>query len=185
VDGGPKRANPVRSDRVATVRAKSLPSVLALAVALFAAGCGDDDDDGGGDAETVTVEQTVTGEKLEPGEGKEGPTFFSTPSENIACHVSAKAARCDIRERSWKPPPEPASCKEIELDYGHGIVLTADGAEFVCAGDTTLGAPATLGYGEASQRGAFRCESEEDGVTCSDVEDGHGFFLSRQSFRIF
>jgi hypothetical protein len=160
-------------------------------------GCGDDDSD----SDTVTVEQTVTSEEgttveettgpestvevLEPGEGKEGPGFFSTPSKNIGCHLSAQAVRCDIQQKDWEPTPEPKSCKRSGLDYGHGIVLEPDHAEFVCAGDTTLGAPGTLGYGEAAQRGALRCESEEDGMTCSNVENGHGFFLSRQSFRIF
>ena len=181
------------------------PAFVVLAVALGAvvfAGCGDDDDDGG--TETVTVQQTVTSEEgttveettttsddaaevqtLAAGKGKEGPKYFQTPSKNIGCYVSGKAARCDIRERDWKPTPEPKSCKKIGLDYGQGIVVAKNHAEFVCAGDTSLGGPATLAYGRASQRGVFRCESEEDGITCTNVENGHGFFLSRQSFRIF
>ncbi len=162
-------------------------AVLAIAtLAGFASGCGDDDDED--EATTVTetapAATTADGDPAVPAveAGKRGPGFFSTPSGNIACHVGAKAARCDIRNRDWKPTPPPEPC---ELDYGHGIVATPDHAEFVCAGDTTLGAPNTLPYGEVSVRGQFACESAEDGVTCSHLETGHGFFLSRESFRIF
>ena len=57
--------------------------------------------------------------------------------------------RCDIAERDWEPPPAPAYC---ELDYGQGIALSAGGdPEFVCAGDTALGADAPLPYGESIQ----------------------------------
>ena len=167
-----------------------LPTLIAIAaLASFAAGCGDDDDEG------TTVTETATGSATEttapateatetpaPAEGKEGPDFFSTPSGNIACHVSRKAVRCDIRKRDWKPTPASEPC---ELDYGHGILATPDHAEFVCAGDTTLGVDDTLAYGERSRRGPFTCLSEPDGITCSHAETGVGFFLSRASFRIF
>lgn len=160
--------------------------LLALPIAaLLLAGCGDDDDGSTTVTETVEtaeVETTAGTETVPAGPRKEGPSFFSTPSKNIACHVGVDAARCDINERSWKPTPAPEPC---ELDYGQGIVLQSSGAEFVCAGDTTLGAPATLDYGQVSQRGLIRCESEEDGVTCSNTENGAGFFISRESFRIF
>ena len=63
--------------------------------------------------------------------------------------------------------------------------MGTDRAEFVCAGDTALGAPTILPYGASSRRGDFRCHSGRKGVTCSNAENGHGFFLSRQSFRVF
>ena len=96
--------------------------------------------------------------------------------------MSEEGVRCDIRNKDWKPTPPPEPC---ELDYGHGIFLDGTHAEFICAGDTTLGAPKTLPYGSSAQRGPFLCESEPDGVTCSHTGNGAGFFLSRQSFRIF
>jgi hypothetical protein len=165
--------------------------ILVAALALVAAGCGDDED--GGETETVTVSGTDSttattqsgAQNLSAGSAKRGPAFFSTPSENIGCHISTKGARCDIRERTWKPPPEPKSCKKIGLDYGQGIFVGADHAEFICAGDTALGAPTILPYGATSRRGAFRCRSGQKGVTCSHAGNGHGFFLSRQNFRVF
>lgn len=157
--------------------------ILIAALAVAAAGCGDDEEDG-----TTSQAQTQAAESaqnLSAAAAKRGPAFFSSPSENIGCHVSAKAARCDIRERTWEPPPEPKSCKKLGLDYGQGIVLGFSHAEFICAGDTALGAPTILPYGANSRRGPIRCHSGQKGVTCSHAENGHGFFLSRGSFRIF
>src|SRR5688572_24642381 len=181
-------------------------ALLALVVALTAttiviAGCGDDEGD-----DTVTVTETggesvsvetntdtaeTVDSETEPidtppvDEGNHGPKYFQTPSGNIGCYIDAQAARCDIRNRSWEPPPGDPAEKNCELDYGQGIVVSEDHAEFVCAGDTSLGGPNTLPYGQTSQRGRFVCESEPDGVTCSHLENGHGFFLSKESYRIF
>ena len=168
---------------------RALALALTVLALPLAAGCGGDDGD---ETAAATEAETVAGAAEAPentlsanGGGKLGPSFFSTPSENIACHVSRKAVRCDIRERTWKPPPKPASCKEIGLDWGQGIAVGTDRAEFVCAGDTTLGAPTILAYGQNSRRGDFRCHSGRRGITCSNAANGHGFFLSRQSYRIF
>jgi hypothetical protein len=158
------------------------------------AGCGDDEEDTV--TETVTTEGTETTDTAPGTESAEtattaavprrvrrGPRYFETPSSNIGCYIDARAVRCDIRERNWDPPPDDQDC---ELDYGQGIALGASGrADFICAGDTTLGGPATLGYGEVSRRGRLRCRSGQKGVTCSEIRSGHGFFLSRESYRIF
>jgi hypothetical protein len=170
-------------------------ALLLLALALAVTGCGDDDDP----EETVKVQETATTEETATavvtdtlpeekaasaagGATRIGPHYFQTPSGNIGCYLDQRAARCDIRKRSWKPTPPPEPC---ELDYGQGIAVGADHAEFVCAGDTTLGGPSTLGYGQVARRGDFRCRSGRKGVTCSHAANGHGFFLSRESYRIF
>lgn len=171
--------------------ALTFAAVLSLSIGFAA--CGDD-----GDETTVTetevVESTsdatetedVTEAPPEPqppaAPGTEGPEFFATPTGNIGCSVSPQGTRCDIAKRSWKPTPPPEPC---ELDYGNGISLGTDGAQFTCAGDTALGAPDVLGYGERSQRGVFFCDSAEAGVTCSNLETGAGFFISRESYRTF
>jgi hypothetical protein len=110
------------------------------------------------------------------------PQQFQLPSGNIACYLDTSGVRCDIRDRSWQPPAKPASC---DVDYGQGIELRASGASFVCAGDTTLGGGSTLAYGMSIERGPFRCDSSADGVECKDSRTGHGFHLSRASYRIF
>jgi hypothetical protein len=109
-------------------------------------------------------------------------TTFSTPSGNIGCVMDPEYVRCDIRDRSWEPPPEPANC---ELDFGQGIELANETrSHLVCAGDTTLGAEDTLEYGETSKVGPYRCVSAEAGITCQ-AESGHGFFLSKETYELY
>ena len=93
-------------------------------------------------------------------------------------------ARCDIANRSWTPPPKPASCP---LDYGQGVEVGRSGSgHLVCAGDTALNAQATpLGYGQASRVGPISCVSATTGMTCTNTGNGHGFFISDQSYRTF
>ena len=109
-------------------------------------------------------------------------TAFSTPSGNIGCVMDPEYVRCDIRDRSWEPPPEPSSC---ELDFGQGIELANETrSHLVCAGDTTLGAEDTLEYGETSKVGPYRCVSAAAGITCQ-AETGHGFFLSKETYELY
>src|SRR5687768_11650673 len=172
--------------------------VAAALVAATLSACGSDDDDAAttAGATTTTAEATATTAPqpdkpaADPGPGQKPPpepapqelTTFSTPSGNIGCAMDTAHVRCDIRDRSWEPPPEPADC---ELDFGHGIELGSDGKpSFVCAGDTTLGAADVLEYGQTSRVGPFRCVSAAAGITCQ-ADDGHGFFLSKQAYELY
>lgn len=113
-------------------------------------------------------------------------TTFRSPSGNIGCVMLFGIVRCDISQRSWKPPPRPTSCSQ-EVDFGQGLEVGHAGkGQFVCAGDTALdprGKP--LHYGEASLEGGFACDSKFTGMTCMDLRDGHGFFISSQHYRVF
>jgi hypothetical protein len=173
---------------------------FGLLLALMLAGCG------GG---TKTVTQTKTQAQTKPAQttatansakqastartaaspavpaGNHGPHYFETPSHNIGCFVSSHDARCDTRERTWSPPPEPKSCIKIGLDFGQGLVVGPHRAEFVCAGDTVLGGPVILPYRASAQRGTLICVSRTAGVTCRNTAIGHGFFLSRATYRLF
>src|SRR3990172_10105166 len=77
---------------------------------------------------------------------------FQTPSGNIGCMiVDGKSVRCDIRQKTWKPPPIPKSCP---VDWGNGLGVDARGKGYiVCAGDTVLPAPGNpyrvLAYGKS------------------------------------
>jgi hypothetical protein len=118
---------------------------------------------------------------LLPAAAQAGP--FQSPSGNIGCFINKSGVRCDIRQRSWRPPPKPRSC---DVDFGQGVALDRRGrAGFVCAGDTTLGAGPALAYGDAIRRGRFRCSSRTDGMRCVNRRNGHGFFLSRERVRRF
>jgi hypothetical protein len=169
---------------------------LACAAALLAlavVGCGSD-------TKTVTETQTHARTQTQgantPGPatasaaaavpaGNQGPHYFETPSHNIGCYLDSRAARCDIRGRDWTPPPKPQYCIKAGVDWGQGVSVAAHRASVVCAGDTTLGGPGLLGYGHSARRGPIYCISRTAGITCGNVDSGHGFFLSRARYRLF
>lgn len=111
---------------------------------------------------------------------------FASPSRNIGCMIIDATARCDIKQRTWSPPPTPKSCPPV-VDYGQGLTVGTTGpGRLVCAGDTVLDPAApTLAYGTATQVGSFLCVSRTTGMTCTETTTGHGFFISIQSYRIF
>ncbi|MGW0158477.1 DUF6636 domain-containing protein [Mycobacterium sp. NPDC003323] len=108
---------------------------------------------------------------------------FSSPSGNVGCVLDADYVRCDIAEHDWATPPRPADC---EFDYGQGIALSlGEPATFVCAGDTTLGGPDVLDYGQSITRGSLRCTSTESAMSCQNTGTGQGFSISRQVYQVF
>ena len=113
-------------------------------------------------------------------------TTFRSPSGNIGCVVLDGTARCDISHRSWKPPARPPSCSR-EVNFGQGLQVGGSGkGTLVCAGDTALDPMGTqLRYGDASVEGDFACVSAFTGMTCTNLTNAHGFFISRQSYRVF
>lgn len=125
----------------------------------------------------------LTGLVVAPGALGQGLVGFQSPSKNIGCVVSAGSARCDIAKRDWAPPRKPASC---DVDYGQGLTISRSGSRgrFVCAGDTALGSGKILAYGRSVKRGGMTCTSRESGVTCKNAR-GHGFRISRASYRVF
>ena len=169
----------------------------ALLLAFAIAGCGGGTKtvtetqttaNGGTTAEATTgasTETTTTPQPASVRTGDHGPHYFETPSHNIGCYLDRQSARCDIRERTWSPPPEPAYCKKAGVDFGQGLSVATHRATVVCAGDTTLGGPGLLGYGHSSQRGTILCVSRTAGITCRNTATAHGFFLSRTSYRLF
>lgn len=110
---------------------------------------------------------------------------FQAPSGNIGCVVSNRfgsEARCDIAQHTWKATKKPRSC---QLDWGNGIILGATGrARFSCAGDTTLHQGPRIRYGRSVHLKPFSCKVARAGVTCTNAHK-HGFFISKQSYRLF
>jgi hypothetical protein len=108
---------------------------------------------------------------------------FETPSHNIGCILFEQGARCDISKHSWPLPKRPKSC---EFDYGGSLFIGEKGrGEYGCVSDSAMGAGPVLPYGESIRKGRFECHSEEAGVRCVNRRNGHGFFLSRQSVKLF
>jgi hypothetical protein len=111
--------------------------------------------------------------------------FFQSPSGNIGCVVGGGIARCDIQQHNWTPPPKPSSC--IDLDYGNGVeVIGGHPGEYTCAGDTVFSPTApVLQYGDKITKNRFTCTSKTSGMRCANRNSGHGFFISRESVRLF
>jgi hypothetical protein len=107
---------------------------------------------------------------------------FHTPSLNIGCNAYNGYLRCDIGQKSWRGPSRPASCP---LAYGDSFTMSGTGRPaWTCHGDTALRLGPVLPYGATWHSGPFTCTSRVNGLTCTNRR-GHGFFLSRQSYRIF
>jgi hypothetical protein len=107
---------------------------------------------------------------------------FHTPTGNIGCEMAGGWLRCDIGQKSWGKPARPQGC---QLDYGDSFSLKATGKPiWSCHGDTALHLGRVLAYGTTWHVGAFTCVSRITGLTCTNSQ-GHGFFLSRQSYRLF
>lgn len=173
-------------------RGLQLFPTLAVTVTALAACSGDATDTQAERATPATMQSTQFATQAKP-DKLTGPapadrevyelTGFLSPSGNVSCMIDADWARCDIIDRDWSPPARPADC---EFDYGQGISLASgEQAEFVCAGDTTFGADEVLPYGESITAAVLECESAESGITCRDVETGHGFSISREAYRLF
>lgn len=110
-------------------------------------------------------------------------TFFENPSRNIGCVISKSGARCDIRVRTWTPPPKPESCP---VDWGNGLAVESRGlGHWVCAGDTVLGGKRVLRYGQSITRGRFTCKAYRNGVRCVNRRNDHGFKIARRFARWF
>jgi hypothetical protein len=109
---------------------------------------------------------------------------FKTPSGNIICAYYSRSLRCDIRSGLVPKPSRPRGCPSYS-DFGQGLNLGLRSAGVVCAGDTLLGeSEPALAYGRVWRRGPITCRSRITGLTCKNTV-GHGFFLSRQSWRLF
>lgn len=107
---------------------------------------------------------------------------FSTPSGNIGCIGETGGGgpvfvRCDIRNSSYRPPAQPASC---DFDWGNGFSVSRLGrARWNCVSDSALTRTNPLAYGRSRSIGGIVCRSSKAGLRCTNRQ-GHGFFLSRQ-----
>jgi hypothetical protein len=112
------------------------------------------------------------------------PVYFRSPTGNIGCAFETTTAVCDIVDKTWSPPPKPATC---QYDWGFGVHVKAGRkGEISCASDTALNTSSpVLAYGQKQSRYGFTCESRKDGVRCVHDASGHGFFLSRDRYDLF
>ena len=108
---------------------------------------------------------------------------FSAPSRNIGCTMSTASVRCDAITYSYRPTTKPASCY---FAWGPSMQVTTTGkGRFRCVSDTVAGSSRILAYGKSTTVGRFKCTSRTTGMTCINTRNGHGFRISRTSYRLF
>ncbi len=182
------------------------PTAILLVASFLIAGCSSDEGDNQTVVSSTTATPDTTAPTAPPTSAPAAPTSattgapattaaptrtakleqFQTPTKNIACAATDEDVRCDIEEKSWAPPPRPASC-DRDLDWGNGFSILPSGTTTGnCATDTVLNKEnPVLAYGEASTIGAITCVSQLDGLTCTHARTKRGFFLSRDSYKQF
>jgi len=118
-------------------------------------------------------------------EEQDSPFFFDSPSHNIGCVMATgegEHVRCDVLRYTYTPPP---SVEECPVDYGYTLRLRpGEPGYFGCSGDYVGGAGPVLEYGTGARVGSVTCVSASEGITCTE-DDGHGFFISREAYRLF
>jgi Family of unknown function (DUF6636) len=97
---------------------------------------------------------------------------------------SRGGVRCDARNHTWQTA-RPAGCPK-ESDFGQGFYVSTRSrrGQVVCAGDTVFGEWRHLRYGRSVRHAGVKCTSTHRGITCRNRR-GHGFFISRQRYRLF
>jgi hypothetical protein len=118
---------------------------------------------------------------------------FKTPTANIVCGYSiapdgSASIECGVKT-GLKPPPRRIHCEAGDPNDKR-VSLTAKGraVPVLCAGDpgpfVVEARARVLGYGRTWSGGGISCTSATAGVTCRN-RVGHGFFVARQSWRVF
>jgi hypothetical protein len=110
--------------------------------------------------------------------------MFHSKDNALGCAMSwdvkyGSSARCDVQGAHYTTP-KTADCQD--LDQGDSLVL-GEAVASTCHGDTVLRAGKVLANGESRRVGDIRCSMAQSGVTCRNVVTGHGFRMSRASYR--
>jgi hypothetical protein len=100
-----------------------------------------------------------------------GWSGFQTPSRNIVCNGSSSEIDCVVFSAS------PTCQKTWSL-------RRVGRASLHCYYANIGTEVPVLGYGRAVSRSGMRCISRRSGLTCTNTA-GHGFFVSRESQRMF
>jgi hypothetical protein len=119
---------------------------------------------------------------------------FRSPSGNISCLFLAdrpatllcKVAHADyakeLQDRCMGPTGAGVDWHGFELSAARkGMIVCSGGALYP---GTDRPSYVTLPYGKTWRQKMFSCSSRVTGVNCSNP-NGHGFFLSRQTWRVW
>ena len=118
---------------------------------------------------------------------------FQSPSGDISCnlvnyppddeHSLAKNfVQCDIADHSWVPPRPPPQDRG---DATATFVLMRGQLPIVGYRPGTFAAVGSmLDSAQAPYAGAIACRSEQSAMRCTDVNTGHFFRVSRESYEL-
>ncbi|MEE6280393.1 hypothetical protein [Georgenia sp. MJ170] len=137
------------------------------------------DDDASADDVAPPDDDGATPSKDETPDDK--PTYFASPSGNIACSITVDSADCVIAAFTYEP--EDAQQCDDDAAGGHLRVEPA-GASMPCDPLVVAGDVPALAYGETITAHGFTCESEESGVSCRHDESGSGFDVARADYEL-
>ena len=156
---------------------------LALALILTSGGGGGEESDTTTEAATANTTTAPTTESTTTTTTPPQAYYaFVTPSGNIVCRITNEDATCGVKEFTYVPPLQPASCELSGWGHSLGVGTSGPGG-FVCRGDppASFSSP-VLPYGQRHTLGSFNCLSSEDGVRCVNRKNGRGFAVSRERF---
>jgi hypothetical protein len=113
--------------------------------------------------------------------------LFKSPSGNIVCSLDIDTLECGIAS-GLNPQPDPpcggGAAHKVLFTVPNRAPIASTGCE---EQPFPLGAAPSapvLDYGKSWTAGGFSCTSAMSGVTCRSA-NGHGLFLSRESWRTF
>jgi hypothetical protein len=115
--------------------------------------------------------------------------WFTSPSGNIGCvmgDVLKGGVNCDIKSYTYARPPDPDHCTG-RMNWGNRFALNPGQAPTMpCHGDTVFDASLdrTLNYGQKQSYGPITCDSEQNGMTCTDTNTGRYFWVSADSYTL-
>ena len=92
-------------------------------------------------------------------------------------------AECPVSKQQFAAPKRPASC---EYDWAPQFTLRAKATYGICRSDANdRDSTTTLQPGERAVDGPVTCVATADGIECRNARSGHGFTVSRASYRLF
>jgi hypothetical protein len=115
-----------------------------------------------------------------------------TPTGNISCFVTPAphaTLHCSLKQANYALRLQTVNCgPPISVDWAGFELPAGTKGRVACSGgvlyDPSTQKPhyVTVPYGHTWHAGPFDCHSQFDGLNCSS-HNGHGFFISRQTWR--
>lgn len=108
---------------------------------------------------------------------------FTVSDGNVSCSFAGGGVRCEVQQRVWAPPVQPADCTS---NWGNTLALHGSGqAAFLCG--TTAATPAdaqVIPDGWDDSVGQTTCQVRSFAVNCFS-RAGRGFIISGTGYQLY